>query len=101
MTTADADPKAAPDLTAVPIEAAVPEQAEHPFRRFWQDYRQSPVAVMGLAMLLVIVVNVTLRYVFGQGLIQLEELQWHLYSVGFLLGLSYAYQGSSPRWRTP
>lgn len=38
--------------------------------------------------MLVIVVNVTLRYVFGQGHIELEELQWHLYAIGFLLGLS-------------
>jgi TRAP-type mannitol/chloroaromatic compound transport system permease small subunit len=40
-------------------------------------------------LLLVIVVNVTLRYVFGRGFIELEELQWHLYAVGFLVGLSY------------
>ena len=31
--------------------------------------------------------NVTLRYVFGQGR-ELEELQWHLYALGFLLALS-------------
>jgi TRAP-type mannitol/chloroaromatic compound transport system permease small subunit len=42
--------------------------------------------------LFVIVANVLLRYAFNQGRIELEELQWHLYSVGFLLGMSYAYQ---------
>ena len=48
-----------------------------------------------LALLAVIVVNVTLRYVFSEGRIELEELQWHLYAVGFLLGLSYAYQADA------
>ncbi|MBW2383826.1 MAG: TRAP transporter small permease subunit [Deltaproteobacteria bacterium] len=42
-----------------------------------------------LLLLAVIVSNVTLRYVFGEGRVELEELQWHLYAVGFLGGLSY------------
>jgi TRAP-type mannitol/chloroaromatic compound transport system permease small subunit len=37
----------------------------------------------------VIVLNVTLRYAFGAGRIEFEELQWHLYALGFLVGLSY------------
>jgi TRAP-type mannitol/chloroaromatic compound transport system permease small subunit len=45
-----------------------------------------------LALLFVIVINVLLRYLFSEGRIELEELQWHLYSMGFLLGMSYAYQ---------
>jgi TRAP-type mannitol/chloroaromatic compound transport system permease small subunit len=45
------------------------------------------VALMG-----VIVMNVTLRYVFGEGRIEFEELQWHLYAAGFLIGLSYCFQ---------
>ncbi len=40
-----------------------------------------------LALILVIVVAVVLRYAFGIGLIELEELQWHLYAFGFLMGL--------------
>jgi len=48
-----------------------------------------------VALLLVIVVNVTLRYLFGEGRIEFEEIQWHLYSVGFLIGLSYAYSGDN------
>jgi len=47
------------------------------------------------ALLLVIVLNVTLRYVFGRGLIELEELQWHLYAVGFLAGLSYCLESDT------
>ena len=45
-----------------------------------------------IALMLVIVTNVTLRYVFGEGRIEFEELQWHLYSIGFLIGLSYALE---------
>jgi len=44
-----------------------------------------------LALMVIIFLNVVLRYGFSQGRIELEELQWHLYSIGFLFGLSYAY----------
>jgi len=40
-----------------------------------------------VALLFVIVANVVLRYAFGQGRIEFEELQWHLYSVGLLIGI--------------
>ncbi|HSG89402.1 MAG TPA: TRAP transporter small permease subunit [Pseudomonadales bacterium] len=43
-----------------------------------------------LLLLAVIVLNVVLRYVFGEGRIELEELQWHLYAVGFLSALALA-----------
>lgn len=36
----------------------------------------------------IIVINVVMRYAFGQGRVEFEEIQWHLYSLGFLLGLS-------------
>lgn len=45
-----------------------------------------------LVLLVIIVLNVVLRYAFDQGRIEFEEIQWHIYSVGFLLGMSYAYQ---------
>ena len=48
-----------------------------------------------IVLLCVIVVNVILRYALSEGRIELEELQWHLYSVGFLLGLSYAYKADT------
>lgn len=46
-------------------------------------------------LLIIIVLNVVLRYAFGEGRIEFEEIQWHLYSGGFLLGLAYAYQADS------
>lgn len=53
------------------------------------------ISWLWLLLLVVIVGNVTLRYVFGEGRIELEEIQWHLYSIGFLLGLSYAFQADA------
>lgn len=44
-----------------------------------------------VVLVAVIIVNVVLRYAFSQGMIELEELQWYLYSVGWLIGLSYTF----------
>lgn len=44
---------------------------------------------LNLLLVLVIVTQVLCRYVFGRGYIFLEELQWHLYSAAFLIGISY------------
>lgn len=41
-------------------------------------------------LVLVIVLQVVLRYGFGHGLVLLEELEWHLYALAFMFGLSYA-----------
>jgi TRAP-type mannitol/chloroaromatic compound transport system permease small subunit len=40
-------------------------------------------------LVLVIVAQVVARYAFGMGSIAMEELQWHLYAIGFMLGLSF------------
>ena len=53
------------------------------------------VSWVWLLLLAVIVLNVTLRYVFGSGRIEFEEAQWHLYSIGFLAGLAYCVQGDT------
>jgi TRAP-type mannitol/chloroaromatic compound transport system permease small subunit len=37
----------------------------------------------------VVVLQVVLRYGFGRGSIMFEEIQWHIYAVGFMIGLSY------------
>ena len=46
-------------------------------------------SLLWTALMLVIVVQVVARYAFGQGSIMMEELQWHLYAIGFILGLSF------------
>lgn len=53
------------------------------------------VSWLWAALLVVIVVNVVARYAFGQGRIEFEEIQWHLYSAGFLLGLAYTYEADA------
>lgn len=39
--------------------------------------------------------NVILRYGFSNGQIWLEELQWHFYAIGVMVGLSYAQVNDS------
>jgi TRAP-type mannitol/chloroaromatic compound transport system permease small subunit len=46
-------------------------------------------SVLWTLLVLVIVVQVVARYVFGKGSIAMEELQWHLYAIGFMLGLGF------------
>lgn len=41
-------------------------------------------------LIFVIILQVILRYGFGNGLVILEELQWHLYALGIMFGASYA-----------
>ncbi len=41
-------------------------------------------------LVLIIVLQVLLRYGFSHGLVLLEELEWHLYALAFMFGLSYA-----------
>ena len=45
------------------------------------------VSWLWLVLLATIILNVVLRYVFGEGRIEFEEFQWHLYSTGFLLAI--------------
>ena len=40
-------------------------------------------------LMLLIVYQVTQRYVFGLGSIKLEEAQWHLYAIGFMLAIPF------------
>ena len=48
------------------------------------------VSWIWVVLLGVIVLNVFMRYALGEGRIEFEEIQWHLYSIGFMLGLGYA-----------
>ena len=46
-------------------------------------------------LVVVIIVQVVLRYGFGQGQVFLEELQWHLYALAVMFGVSYAQATNS------
>ncbi len=41
-------------------------------------------------LIFAILANVIMRYGFSSGLIVFEEIQWHLYAIGMMFGLSYA-----------
>ena len=47
------------------------------------------VSWLVLAMVLLVVYDVTMRYLFKSGSIALQELEWHLFSLIFLLGAAY------------
>ena len=71
-------------------------QEEWPHTAFsrWVDHRLTQIGELSswlwLLLLAVIVTNVVMRYLLGEGRIEFEELQWHVYAMCFLLGLSYA-----------
>ena len=46
-------------------------------------------SALWVVLVAVIVVQVVARYAFGQGSVMMEELQWHLYAIGFMLGLGF------------
>mgnify|MGYP003148740796 CR=1 FL=1 len=49
------------------------------------------IASLGWVLLmLLIVINVALRYIFNRGILALEEMQWHIYSAGFMFAIAYA-----------
>ena len=48
------------------------------------------IAWLAAVLIIVIILQVVLRYVFGRGLVVLEEVQWHLYAIGIMFGFSYA-----------
>jgi len=77
------DADALPDTPAAARLEAVVRSAGNAVSWIW-------VGLLG-----VIVLNVVLRYAFSSGRIELEELQWHLYAVGFLIGLSYCIPSDS------
>ncbi|WP_315853567.1 TRAP transporter small permease subunit [Marinobacterium arenosum] len=53
------------------------------------------VAWVYVLLVMVIILQVVLRKGFSSGLIALEELQWHLYALGVMFGLSYAQTTNS------
>lgn len=47
------------------------------------------VSWLSLLLIIVIVVQVLLRYLFSLNFVELEELQWHLYAIVVMFGLSF------------
>ena len=47
-------------------------------------------ALASVALALLIVYDASMRYIFHEGSVALQELEWHLFNILFLLGLAYA-----------
>lgn len=52
-------------------------------------------AWLNLLLVGIILTQVVLRYGFNHGLVPLEELIWHLYSIAFMFGIAYAITNDS------
>lgn len=46
-------------------------------------------AWLAVGLVALIIIQVIMRYGFGQGNAMLEELQWHFYGIGLIIGISY------------
>ncbi len=56
------------------------------------NYAGALASVLVVLLALLVTYNAVMRYLFSAGSIALQEVEWHLYDVVFLLGISYALQ---------
>lgn len=75
-------------------DAVVDDAAPYPLFTRILDGIVSAIAVFAhaswIVLIGIIIANVLMRYALGGSIVALEELQWHLYAFGFMVGLSYA-----------
>jgi TRAP-type mannitol/chloroaromatic compound transport system permease small subunit len=50
------------------------------------------MAMLVVVMTAIVVYDVTMRFVFKLGSVALQELEWHLFAVIFLIGAAYTYK---------
>ena len=55
----------------------------------WIERIGKSASIFWPILVAVIAVNVVMRYAFGRGRVEFEEIQWHLYAIGFLLPLGW------------
>lgn len=55
----------------------------------WLKRIGSAISVIWVVLMAIIVLNVFARYVLSEGRIEFEEIQWHLYSAGFMLAIGF------------
>ena len=58
----------------------------------FSEWTGRAVAWLVLAMVLLICYDVAMRYFFQAGSVALQELEWHLFSLIFLLGAGYTFK---------
>jgi tripartite ATP-independent transporter DctM subunit len=49
-------------------------------------------SILSILLAILIGYDTTMRYLFSEGSIALQEVEWHIFDIVFLLGLSYALQ---------
>lgn len=59
---------------------------------FFSEWTGRLVAWLVLALVLLVGYDVTMRYLFQSGSVALQELEWHLFSVIFLIGAAYTFK---------
>jgi TRAP-type mannitol/chloroaromatic compound transport system permease small subunit len=60
-----------------------------------EKYIGNTVAILMILMMINVFLDVILRYYFHWGSIAMQEMEWHLFSVLFLFGISYALSDES------
>lgn len=55
----------------------------------WLKKIGSAISIIWVVLMTIIVLNVFARYVLSEGRIEFEEIQWHLYSAGFMLAIGF------------
>ena len=88
------DPAKAPSESSAPGNNLPATRASAAIDRFL-DRVGEWLSWIWLVLLVVIVVNVLLRYALGSGRIEFEEAQWHLYAVGFLGAIALCVRSDS------
>lgn len=83
MTSTSTEPVAGPSGIALPVTSF--SRAVDRFIGWVGEV----ASALWLVLILVIVVQVVARYSFNTGSVSIEELQWHIYAIGFMLGLSF------------
>ena len=56
------------------------------------EYTGKAVSWLVLALVLLVSYDVTMRYLFSSGSIALQEMEWHLFAVIFLVGAAYTFK---------
>ncbi len=62
------------------------------FEKKYTQWLENLTIVLLLLTILNVFVDVVLRYIFNNSSIGLQEMEWHLFSSMFLLGISYTLQ---------
>jgi TRAP-type mannitol/chloroaromatic compound transport system permease small subunit len=73
-----------PHSRVVPSVARISERIDS-----FSEWTGRAVAWLVLLMVLIIVYDISMRYLFQIGSVALQELEWHLFALVFLLGAAY------------